>query len=174
MSLHRSEALFLFVGAILFSVEPSTAHHCKTAFNLQHRVLKGHVITSRVVPNFDICIGSCINQAQCYSVNFYSTGLCELNDKTKTSNPQDMVRAWNGNYLENIIRQPNPCNDKPCRAIDVCYASGNKAECQSKNVIIIIIICFCFYYYYYCHFLFKDYIRCKTARKLVWTLEISC
>ena len=112
---------------------------CKDAtHSIPNRVLAGHAFFTKQSPNLKDCVMSCIaRDPLCESTNYYrKTKVCDLNDKTAESNPEDLVDYEWAIYMTNSVRLL-PCNnfDSECgRQTDICQIKlgGNKCEGKIK------------------------------------------
>ena len=110
----------------------AAAIQCKTAtYSVQGQVLKNHtmkVVHAQLIEN---CIIQCIKHYGCHSSNFYrKTKLCELNDKTHVSHPEDMRQVPFTNYMENTVRPFTCSKDSDCGSNLICFPS---LKCTGKS-----------------------------------------
>ena len=80
---------------------------CEEATNsIPNRVLAGHAFFTKQSPNIEDCVMSCIARGPlCESSNYYrKTKVCELNDKTAESNPEDLMDYEWSIYMTNSVR----------------------------------------------------------------------
>ena len=101
------------------------ASQCKAAtYSVQGQVLKNHTIKAGHAQLIEDCIIQCIKHFGCHSCNFYrKKKLCELNDKTHVSHPEDMKQVPFTNYMENTVR-PFTCDkDSDCGSNLICFPS---------------------------------------------------
>ena len=110
---------------------------CEDATNsIPNRVLAGHAFFTKQSPNIEDCVMSCIaRDPLCDSTNYYrKTKVCELNDKTAESNPEDLVDYEWAIYMTNRIRLL-PCYDfdSECgRQTDICQIKQGGNKCEGK------------------------------------------
>ena len=104
--------------------------------SISNRVLAGHVFFTKQSPNLEDCVMSCIaRDPLCESTNYYrKTKVCELNDKTAESNPEDLLDYDWAIYMTNSVRLL-PCNDfdSECgRQTDICQIKQGGNKCEGK------------------------------------------
>ena len=110
---------------------------CEAAtYSIPNRVLAGHAFFTKQSPNLKDCVMSCIaRDSLCESTNYYrKTKVCELNDKTAESNPEDLVDYEWAIYMTNNARLL-PCNDfdSECgRQTDICQIRRGGNKCEGK------------------------------------------
>ena len=110
---------------------------CKDATrSITNRVLAGHAFFTKRSPNIEDCVMSCIaRDPLCESTNYYrQTKVCELNDKTAETNPEDLVDCDWAIYMTNSVRLL-PCNgfDSECgRQTDICQIKQGENKCEGK------------------------------------------
>ncbi|KAL9978374.1 hypothetical protein ACROYT_G015877 [Oculina patagonica] len=130
-----SVTLFCLVQVTLASLR-----QCKDAtYSIADRVLVGHALLTETCPSIGDCVALCVERDPlCESVNYYrKTKICELNDKTEDSNPDDMVDFEWAIYMTNSVRLLS-CNnsDLECgRQTDICHLEigGNKCKGISRQ-----------------------------------------
>lgn len=98
--------------------------------SIQEQVLKNHTIHTMPARSMGKCMMKCIDHPRCHSSNFYREHeMCDLNDRTHTSHPEDMAPAPYSNYMENSFR-PFLCGkDSDCGEGLVCSPS---LECAGE------------------------------------------
>jgi len=108
--------------------------------SIPNRVLAGHAFFTKESPNLTDCVMSCIGRdPPCESSNYYrKTKVCELNDKTAESSPEDLVDYEWAIYMTNSVRLLS-CNgfDSECeRQTDICQIKqgGNKCEACNRSL----------------------------------------
>ena len=130
-----SEDMLLTLLYYTSQVTFASVTQCKDATNsISNRVLASHAFFTKQSPNTADCVMSCIaRDPLCESTNYYrKTKVCELNDKTAESNPEDLVDYEWAIYMTNSVRLL-PCYDfdSECgRQTDICQVKqgGNKSE----------------------------------------------
>ena len=106
---------------------------CEDAtYSISNTVLAHHVFITKPSGNIEDCVLHCMGHSLCHSSNYYrQTKLCELNDKTDASNPEDMTEVYGALYMTNGLN-PLPCRflDSECGKLDICStdSSGNKCK----------------------------------------------
>ena len=115
----------------------SSGAQCEEAArSIPNRVLEGHAFFTKQSPNIEDCVMSCVaRDPLCESTNYYrQTKVCELNDKTAESNPEDLVDYEWAIYMTNSVRLL-PCNgfDSECgRQTDICQIKQAGSKCEGK------------------------------------------
>ena len=110
---------------------------CKEATHtIPNRKLAGHAFLIKHSPSIEDCVILCIaRNPLCESCNYYrKTKVCELNDKTAESNPEDMVDYDWAIYMTNNVRLL-PCNDfdfECGRQTDICQIKQGGNKCEGK------------------------------------------
>ena len=136
-----SPIIALTLVAIFCRVKDTLAatSECAT-YSVQNRVLKRHAFVTKPTQNIEDCVISCIKHPSCQSSNYYrKKKMCELNDKTDISNPEDMMEVENANYMTNGVRFPPGCSkqDSECgRPGVICpckEASSQLRDTQCKG-----------------------------------------
>ena len=130
-----SEDMLLLLLYYTSQVTLASVTQCEDAtHSIPHRVLVSHAFFTKQSPNIEDCVMSCIaSDTSCESTNYYrETKVCELNDKTAESNPEDLVDYEWAIYMTNSVRLL-PCNDfdYECgRQTDICQIKqrGNRCE----------------------------------------------
>ena len=128
-------ALFVILSHSPIQVTLASVMQCKDATrSIPDRVLAGHAFLSKLSPSVVACVMLCDeHDPLCESINYYqNTKVCELNNKTAYSNPEDMMEYEWAVYMTNRVT-PLPCNDSDVqcgRQTDICQAkpSGNKCK----------------------------------------------
>ena len=110
----------------------TSANRCDASYSIQDRVLKNHTIAIRPAERIEECALLCVDYPDCHSINFYQKHkICDLNDKTHTSHPKDMISFALSNYMENILR-PYLCNqDSECGS--GLYCSPLEKKCGKSR-----------------------------------------
>lgn len=127
--------LFVILGHSLLQVTLSSAMQCKDATrSIPDRVLAGHVFLSEPSPSAVACVILCdAHQPLCESINYYqNTKVCELNNKTVDSNPEDMKDYEWAIYMTNRARILS-CNysDFQCGGqTDICQIKPGGNKCK--------------------------------------------
>ena len=108
-----------------------------TTYSIANRVLTGHAFLTKPSPNIEDCVISCIEcDPSCVSINYYrKTKVCELNNKTVDSNPDNMVDFEWAIYMTNSLRFL-PCNDfdfECGRQTDICLLKKGGSKCKGKT-----------------------------------------
>lgn len=131
-----SENMLLVLLYYTSQVTHASVAQCKDATStIPNRVLAGHAFFTKKSPNIEDCVMSCIaSDPSCESTNYYrKTKVCELNDKTAESNPEDLVDYELATYMTNSVRLLH-CNnfDSECRRqTDICQIikqGGNRCQ----------------------------------------------
>ena len=126
----------VIIVLVFFAIQsyPSASTQCKKGSRLLNRKLDGHVIESQKVDNSDECMKLCLNHRKCYSVNYHlKERKCELNERTRLSNPDDVIRADHVIHEDNPARDYRECSYLLCRKMEVCLASGGRATCKGRD-----------------------------------------
>lgn len=98
--------------------------------SVQEQVLKKHTIHTMPARSIDECMVKCLDHPRCHSSNFYREHkMCDLNDRTHTSHPEDMAPVPYSNYMENIFRPFLCSQDSDCGEGLVCSPS---LECTGE------------------------------------------
>ena len=127
--------LFVILGHSLLQVTLSSAMQCKDATrSIPDRVLAGHVFLSEPSLSAVACVILCdAHQPLCESINYYqNTKVCELNNKTVDSNPEDMKDYEWAIYMTNRARILS-CNysDFQCGGqTDICQIKPGGNKCK--------------------------------------------
>ena len=97
---------------------------CTASYSVQGQVLQNHTFKRETTERIEDCMMLCIADPGCHSSNFYRIDKrCELNDKTHTSHPEDMIHEPYTIYMENTFRS-TPCRDKvDCGRQMICSSS---------------------------------------------------
>ena len=115
----------IWLLSICWLPRPGVAGSCKpTSSSIRGKVLKNHVIKTGSAERIDDCFKQCMGHSGCHSSNFYQEErLCELNDKTHASHPEDMREEPLANYMVNDFR-PITCNKhSDCGNYLVCLST---------------------------------------------------
>ena len=98
---------------------------CKPAsYSVQDQVLKNHTIMAGPAERIVECVMQCIDHPGCHSSNFYHKDrVCELNDKTHASHPEDMREEHFTNYMVNTFRPFTCSKDSDCGSNLLCLPS---------------------------------------------------
>ena len=112
----------------------SSVTQCQdTTFSIQNRVLVGHAFGTKPSANIEDCVILCVEHPNCESINYYrKTKICELNNKTAVSNPENMVHFELAMYMTNSIRIFF-CKyfDFECgRQEDICQLEEGRNKCK--------------------------------------------
>ena len=101
-----SEDMLLVLLYYMSQVTFASVTQCEDAIrSIPNRVLAGHAFFTKQSPNNEDCVISCIaHDPSCESTNYYrKTKVCELNDKTAESNPEDLVDYEWAIYMTNSV-----------------------------------------------------------------------
>ena len=94
---------------------------CTASYSVQGQALQNHIFKEETAERIVDCIALCTAHPGCHSSNFYRIEKrCELNDKTHTSHPEDMVHVPYTIYMENIFRPCKNnlnCEGMPCAKV---------------------------------------------------------
>ena len=125
VSLTAEMKLAIALQLICWFPNSSVEDLCKPAsYSVQGRVLKNHTITTATAEQIEDCIMQCMEHPGCHSSNFYRKDrMCELNDKTHASHPEDMREVHLTNYLENTFRPFTCSRDSDCGSNLLCLRS---------------------------------------------------
>lgn len=82
--------------------------------------MQGHTLRTLSAGDFESCRLKCYLEDNCVSVNFESTGKCDLNGKDHTQKPNDLVDAIDNSYSS----VENPCASSPCQHPNVLCQVG--------------------------------------------------
>ena len=94
---------------IIYWFPTTSANRCDASYSIRGRVLKNHTIATRPVEGIEECALLCVDYPDCHSINFYQRHkICDLNDKTHTSHPKDIICTFklHGEYPQTIPVQP--------------------------------------------------------------------
>ena len=135
-------ALFVILGHSSLQVPLASAMQCKDATrSIPDRVLAGHVFLIKPSPSAIACVILCDgHQPLCESINCYqNTKVCELNNKTADSNPEDMKDYEWAIYMTNRARILS-CNNSDFQCggqTHICEMkpSGNKCKGMTSTFI---------------------------------------
>ncbi|KAJ7370567.1 hypothetical protein OS493_031302 [Desmophyllum pertusum] len=124
----------LLVIILRVQVTLASVTQCKDAtYSIPNRVLASHAFLTKPSPNIEDCVIMCIEHRLCESSNYYrKTKVCELNDKTVISNPEDMVDFEWAIYMTNNVRIL-PCYDfdfECGRQADICHLIKGGNMCK--------------------------------------------
>ncbi|XP_031568311.1 uncharacterized protein LOC116303013 [Actinia tenebrosa] len=95
--------LLLLFACLLANVS-RVLSQCIKKTSVSSHVLKNHVTKSMKTADVVDCLQQCTTdrEAHCQSINYYLSGLCELNNKTKEQASQnDFQQASTGYYMPN-------------------------------------------------------------------------
>ena len=109
----------------IFSLSTTTVvTSCTASYSVQGQALQNHIFKEETAERLVDCIALCTAYPGCHSSNFYRVEKrCELNDKTHTSHPQDMVHVPYTIYMENIFRSKSCRNNLDCERQMICSSS---------------------------------------------------
>ena len=97
---------------------------CTASYSVQGQALQNHIFREETAERIVDCIALCTTSPGCHSSNFYRLEKrCELNDKTHTSHPEDMVHVPYTIYMENIFRSTSCRNNLDCERQMICTSS---------------------------------------------------
>ena len=97
---------------------------CTASNSVQGQALQKHIFRKETAERIVDCIALCTTSPGCHSSNFYrKKKRCELNDKTHTSHPEDMVHVPYTIYMENIFRSTSCRNNLDCERQMICRSS---------------------------------------------------
>ncbi|KAJ7370566.1 hypothetical protein OS493_031301 [Desmophyllum pertusum] len=132
----RTECIIATLFVIIWRVQVTLASvtQCKDAtYSISNRILANHAFLTKPSPNIEDCVIMCIEHRLCESSNYYrKTKVCELNDKTVISNPEDMVDFEWAIYMTNNVRIL-PCYDfdfECGRQADICHLKKGGNMCK--------------------------------------------
>ena len=116
----------------------ASVKQCKDAtYSIPNRVLAGHAILTEPSPGIEDCVILCIERDPlCESINYYrKRKVCELNNKTIDSNPEDMVDFEWTIYMTNTVRLLlyNEFDLECGRQTDICHLERGGIKCKGKN-----------------------------------------
>ncbi|XP_031558838.1 EGF-like repeat and discoidin I-like domain-containing protein 3 [Actinia tenebrosa] len=127
----------LLVLVLLLWQQPSLALECSTAQSQSSHVLVNHVIRVTKATRFSDCTQKCGADSKCRSINWYPDhGLCDLNNATHLSSPEDFVPASQGTYLIYFLHPMAFCSLKLCSKSSIsCLmnSDGINHRCQECN-----------------------------------------
>ncbi|XP_044163275.1 lactadherin-like [Acropora millepora] len=104
---------------------------CTASNSVQGQALQNHIFREETAERIVDCIALCTTSPGCHSSNFYrKKKRCELNDKTHTSHPEDMVHVPYTIYMENIFRSTSCRNNLDCERQMICTSSLICEECR--------------------------------------------
>jgi len=104
---------------------------CTASYSVQGQALQNHIFKEETAERLVDCIALCTAYPGCHSSNFYRIEKrCELNDKTHTSHPEDMVHVPYTIYMENIFRSKSCRNNLDCERQMICSSSLICEECR--------------------------------------------
>ena len=129
-----SSLLLISIFQLWALISLCSGEECQATTLLEGKYLKNHVISSFVKDDVEGCVDLCLRHAHCYSINFHMVDhKCELNNKTRLSNPEDLVRAANSKYLDNAVRPLKKCSDSLCPGAQVCRVEGATYSCKGES-----------------------------------------
>ena len=128
-------SVFLLISILQSRASCLSCDHCQTANLIKGRYLKGHMISSVGKEDLEGCVDLCLKHAHCFSINYHMIGrICDVSNRTRLSDPEDMVRDANSNYLANVVRPFNKCSDSLCSGSQVCTVQkGIHYSCKGKS-----------------------------------------
>jgi hypothetical protein len=93
-------------------------------------VLLNHVTKTVKTSSFFECYNRCQSRGDCYSYNVHSNvHLCELNNATHLTNPDDLVRSPHASYA--VHEKPIPsCDHVTCKENSTCGPVDDTYECR--------------------------------------------
>ncbi|XP_074629875.1 lactadherin-like isoform X1 [Acropora palmata] len=104
---------------------------CTASYSVQGQALQNHIFKEETAERLVDCIALCTAYPGCHSSNFYRIEKrCELNDKTHTSHPEDMVHVPYTIYMENIFLSKSCRNNLDCERQMICSSSLICEECR--------------------------------------------
>ncbi|XP_067031760.1 retinoschisin-like [Acropora muricata] len=104
---------------------------CTASYSVQGQALQNHIFREDTAERMVDCIALCTTSPGCHSSNFYRIEKrCELNDKTHTSHPEDMVHVPYTIYMENIFRSKSCRNSLDCERQMICSSSLICEDCR--------------------------------------------
>jgi hypothetical protein len=128
----------LVIIIIISPWQPSQANTCDSEYSQSGHVLLDHVVQSLMVTSSDDCVHECSTNSTCNSINFYEDkNLCEINNATHLSSPEDLVSANRHAIYMMFSRRPLVvCSNQFCSDPDICFmnSDGSTFRCQSKCV----------------------------------------
>jgi len=128
-------ALFVIFGHSSMQGPLASVIQCKNATrSIPDRALAGHAFLSKPCSSLVACVMLCDEHHPfCASINYYQNRkVCELNNKTADSNPEDMKEYEWAFYMTNGLPLRS-CNDSDFQCggqTDICQIkpSGNKCK----------------------------------------------
>ena len=118
------------------SLDPSSQPLFKGHYTIQRHVLKNHAIaTFYSVKAHSQCMFKCGSRTDCYSMNFYpGTQVCELNDATHLSHPDEFGGDPRGTFLINLFRSIGWCSNQLCPGIGKrCLLNSDQSSFQCQG-----------------------------------------
>lgn len=127
----------LLIGQIfLVPVFSHQLHHgCQNVTSVTNYMLDGHVFDTIYGKSFETCVISCEDNKRCLSLNYkHVTRTCELNTRSKSTNPCDLLPRDGAVYLDSLKHYTNDaCALVPCRNGVTCLVTsccrGFKCDC---------------------------------------------
>jgi len=110
--------------------KPSQAQSCAAApYQIPGHVLVDHVIqTFQGTSSPDSCLDKCSDSSKCHSINWYSTGLCQINSGNHLSYPEGLVPNSTGQYLLYSGNTLRTCNNRLCNSGLFCLMERNGVD----------------------------------------------
>ena len=79
------------------------AQQCRYEYSTRGMMLKRHILMARKSANWLKCVDRCNYDIRCQSFNYViSQGVCELNNRTKKTRPEDFVPDSNRFYIKRL------------------------------------------------------------------------
>ncbi|XP_028512679.1 uncharacterized protein LOC114574395 [Exaiptasia diaphana] len=107
---------------------------CDKDYVIPGHALVNHVSASFVgVTNYQDCVERCTANSACYSINYYNTGRCELNNATHLSHPMELLPSFsNVKYTISRARSLITCSNQYCSDKDICIVNSDGSSYQCK------------------------------------------
>ncbi|XP_015756947.1 PREDICTED: uncharacterized protein LOC107336373 [Acropora digitifera] len=116
---------------IFFFLRTTIVTSCTASYSVQGQALQNHIFREETAARIVDCIALCTAYSGCHSSNFYRLKKrCELNNKTHTSHPEDMVHVPYTIYMENVFRSTSCRNNLDCERQMICTSSLICEECR--------------------------------------------
>ncbi|XP_031561189.1 lactadherin-like [Actinia tenebrosa] len=110
-------------------------HGCQNVSSVANYKLEGHVFDTIYGKNFETCVISCEDDKRCLSLNYkHVTRACELNTRSKSTNPCDLVPRDGVVYMDSLKHYTkDACALFPCKNGVTCLVTsccrGFKCDC---------------------------------------------
>ena len=129
----------LLIGQIiLVPVLSRKQHECQNVTSVANYLLDGHVFDTIYGKSFETCVISCDDNQRCLSLNYkHVTRTCELNTRSKSTNPCDLLPRHSTIYMDSLKHYTkDACALMPCRNGVTCLVTsscrGFRCDCRGS------------------------------------------